>query len=102
MSVITARTSITSVGTRIVASTFSTSGSAIAASGQLPVRCYILNSSNARAWVGGTSGVTSANGFLITTGGSQTFLFYRPEELWAITSAAVATTFSLMFTNQPV
>lgn len=102
MSIVTRRTSMTSVVRQVLFSSFSTLGSAVAASPSNLVRVYVSNTSNGRFWLGGNSSVSSANGYLITTGGTTFFEISRPEELWAITSAAANTTCSFLFTNQPV
>jgi hypothetical protein len=101
MSVVTKSVVITSVAAQVAASSFSTTGTSLSAAFGNPVPVYIGNRS-IRIWLGGSSAVTSASGYLLTSATSTSINLRQGEELWAITSAAVNSTCTFMFLNQPV
>lgn len=98
--IVTKRLTLTSAVAQILFSSFSTLGTSTSAVPGDPVEVYMANLSN-RFFVGGSSAVSTANGYLITSAGTTHIHFRAGEELWGITSAAVNTTASFLFTNQP-
>lgn len=101
MSVITRRIVHTSVAAQIMNSSFSTNGSAIGASFENPVIVYISNLA-VRLYIGGNSSVTTASGYILSSASSTNIICRAGEAMWGITSAAVNTTATYLFTNQPV
>lgn len=98
---ITKRVVASSVVTQVMASSFSTVGTSIVATIGNPVTVFLTNLTN-RLWLGGSSAVTTANGYVVSSASSTNLFFRAGEELWCITSAAVNTTATFAFFNQPV
>ena len=98
---ITRRAAFSSVSTVFINSSFSTLGCSLGAAFDNPVLVYMQGLGAARLWIGGTSGVTTANGLLVSSAATTWFPVGAGEAMWGITSAAVASTFALLITNQP-
>ena len=100
--VITRRVSCSSVVAQVCFSSFSTLGTSISARSENDVVIHLTALGANRVWVGGTSAVTSASGYLLTSAGSTSLHLRNGDQLWAITSAAATSTVTALYTNQPV
>lgn len=99
---ITRRVALSSVAAPIAHSSFSTLGCSVGAAFDNPVQVAMQCIGAARFWLGGNSSVTTATGVIVTSAATTAFTIGAGEALWGITSAAVASTVTCLYTNQPV
>lgn len=100
MSIYTKRMVATSAASQLLFSSFSTLGTSTSATFNNPVVVYLTAGTN-RIFIGGSSAVTSASGYLFSSASSTRFDCRQGDELWLITSAAVNSTATVLLTNQP-